>query len=463
MVAAPNGSGAGTMLSSQDYTIEDSLGNVVASGNFNLPAGGTYDIPLTALDPYDTYTFASDDYAGTLDLTHHCDRPNLTMSGLCVSPVEFTITNTGGKMLLPQAITVTGPSGNVTPSVSNFQLDAGDSITVSLPGADPYLEYTLTTSGFAAGETSHTQNCADPGLTVESLCAIPVTFTITNNGREMLQPQGFTITNSLGDVVITGDFTLAAGASQVVELTDLDPYDTYTFASDDYAGKLDLVHHCDRPVLQLGASCEPIAFIVTNTGGKMTGEHPFEVFDGQGSRVQMPFDTVQLDTNESKVIVLPTGIDPYGATMLFTEYGVQARLQNECPRPPEPAKDGEGVMEPTPAPGTGINGVWADQPVCGHNCPDFRLYHTDETGDWEIFRLDGADEETRTTDRRNISESQGEGVKDMAPSLSPNTRYVVFSSNRATEPGQPENWELYVAPSEGGDPDAVIPRMPSSA
>ena len=451
-----NGSGAGTMLSSQDYTIEDSLGNVVASGNFNLPAGGTYDIPLTALDPYDTYTFASDDYAGTLDLTHHCDRPNLTMSGLCVSPVEFTITNTGGKMLLPQAITVTGPSGNVTPSVSNFQLDAGDSITVSLPGADPYLEYTLTTSGFAAGETSHTQNCADPGLTVESLCAIPVTFTITNNGREMLQPQGFTITNSLGDVVITGDFTLAAGASQVVELTDLDPYDTYTFASDDYAGKLDLVHHCDRPVLQLGASCEPIAFIVTNTGGKMTGEHPFEVFDGQGSRVQMPFDTVQLDTNESKVIVLPTGIDPYGATMLFTEYGVQARLQNECPRPPEPAKDGEGVMEPTPAPGTGINGVWADQPVCGHNCPDFRLYHTDETGDWEIFRLDGADEETRTTDRRNISESQGEGVKDMAPSLSPNTRYVVFSSNRATEPGQPENWELYVAPSEGGDPDAVI-------
>jgi TolB protein len=450
-----NATGAGDMLSAEAFTITNSAGDTVASGTFQLDAGESLDIPLTGLDPYDTYTFNSDDFAGTLNFSHDCARPTLALDGLCVSPVEFTIINNGGDMLTPQTVSVVDANGDpVTPSMSSFQLDAGEEITISLPNVDPYQEYTLTTSGFAAGETQHTQNCADPGLAIDSLCAIPVTFTVTNNGREMLQPQAYTIVNSAGETVLSGEFTLGAGESEVIELTDLDPYDTYTFNSDDYAGTLNLVHDCERPVLTVNASCEPAAFTVMNTGGDMTGEHPFTVVDGTGNVVRTRPETVQLMGGESITIYLPGGADPYGARIFFEEYGVEAELQNECPRPP--VESTSVTMQPTVVPGNGIDGVWADQPVCGHNCPDFRLYHTNETGDWEIFRLDGADAETRTSDRRNISESRGEGVKDMAPSLSPNTRYVVFTSNRATQPGQPENWELYVAPSEGGDPDAVI-------
>lgn len=114
--------------------------------------------------------------------------------------------------------------------------------------------------------------------------------------------------------------------------------------------------------------------------------------------------------------------------------------------PGVPSVPGVPGTEPTPEIGT---------PVCRTGCPNFRLYHTDETGDWEIFRLDSADPLTRTTSRVNLSLGEGPGINDMAPSLSPNNEWIAFTSNRATQPGQPENWEIYVAPTSGGNPAAV--------
>jgi TolB protein len=92
---------------------------------------------------------------------------------------------------------------------------------------------------------------------------------------------------------------------------------------------------------------------------------------------------------------------------------------------------------------------WADVPTCGHNCPIFQVYHTDEVGGWEIFRLDGADERTRTTTRENLSLGLDPDVENLAPSLSPDNNWIVFQSNRDG------NWELYVAPTSGENPDAV--------
>jgi hypothetical protein len=96
------------------------------------------------------------------------------------------------------------------------------------------------------------------------------------------------------------------------------------------------------------------------------------------------------------------------------------------------------------SPGSGINLTG-----CGRACPPFRVYHTDEAGGWEIFRLDGADEITRTSIHENLSMALDPDTRSIAPSLSPYNEWIVFSSDRDG------NWELYVAPTTDGDADDV--------
>ena len=82
---------------------------------------------------------------------------------------------------------------------------------------------------------------------------------------------------------------------------------------------------------------------------------------------------------------------------------------------------------------------WVPVPACQRSCVDWTLYNTNQTGDWEIFRLGNL------SDRPSISPnlSQGKGADDMAPTRSPNAEWIVFSSNRDG------NWELYAAPTDG--------------
>ncbi len=66
-------------------------------------------------------------------------------------------------------------------------------------------------------------------------------------------------------------------------------------------------------------------------------------------------------------------------------------------------------------------------------CFDWFLYHTDQSGDWEIFR---------STDRPdhafNLTGGVGERVYDVGPSLSPDRAEFTFASSRD------DNWEIYV-------------------
>ncbi|MBL8119000.1 MAG: carboxypeptidase regulatory-like domain-containing protein, partial [Anaerolineae bacterium] len=94
-----------------------------------------------------------------------------------------------------------------------------------------------------------------------------------------------------------------------------------------------------------------------------------------------------------------------------------------------------GYARPVLADGTG---TWVAPGVCARMCVDWTLYHTDQTGDWEIFRLDN-----RNGEMVSVNLSQGEDAEDMAPTRSPNAEWIVFSSNRDG------NWELYLAPTNG--------------
>ncbi len=92
------------------------------------------------------------------------------------------------------------------------------------------------------------------------------------------------------------------------------------------------------------------------------------------------------------------------------------------------------VPTPTKEPSSGLPIV-----ACQRSCVDWHLYHSNQTGDWEIFRLD--QQGNRSTISTNLS--QGKGSDDMAPTRSPNAQWIVFSSNRDG------NWELYLAPADG--------------
>ncbi len=80
---------------------------------------------------------------------------------------------------------------------------------------------------------------------------------------------------------------------------------------------------------------------------------------------------------------------------------------------------------------------WSPVEVGGATCPDWLVYHTNMTGDWEIFRLgelpDGA------TGDPNLSRGVGERVFDIMPGFSPDRAWITFVSNRDG------NWEIYIS------------------
>lgn len=234
---------------------------------------------------------------------------------------------------------------------------------------------------------------ATPTLTITPSCAADriATFIVENSGPAMTQPDQAIIQDRYGVVVLTTPFMLSSGQSQI--FTANDQSGTVTFSTVDNGANATV--NCPYPP--------------TNKGGN-------------GS-VSSTTD----DDNSTTISDSLTALETLTATAI------------------------DNIQADTVMAFAGLPDWSTGAPSCGRNCPTFRLYHTDETGDWEIFRLDGA--ANGISFKENLS--LGERVEDMAPSVSPNNMWMVFSSNRdATEEG-PDNWELYVAPVSGGNPEAV--------
>ena len=190
-----------------------------------------------------------------------------------------------------------------------------------------------------------------------------------------------------------------------------------------------------------GVCSNPPVFTITNTGAAMTQPHAYYILSGLNQTV-LASGGFQLGAGESAIVTLPEAIDVTDRVLFVThDYGITAEAMLICD---EGAANAPDHFTGSTGPNAGIN-----FPTCDRACPVFKVYHTDEVGGWEIFRLDGADEATRTSERTNLSLGLDPRFKSTAPSLSPDNAWVVFSSNRDG------NWELYVAPTSGGNPDAV--------
>ena len=459
------------MVVPQAFTVTSSTAGDVtpAPGTFQLAAGASTTITLTGLDPYAIYTFNTSGFAGMAANVRSCGSPNLTVTSACTSPIAFTVSNSGGApMLLPQTFTITDGSGaDVTPAPGAFQLDADASVTFTLAGLDPYAGYTFASSGFA-GALNLAQNCARPVLSAVSDCADPLAFTVSNSGGPMLEPQPYTVTNAGGQPLASGTLQIAAGGSQTITLTGISPYGGRTLTTNGFAGALNQTQTCAAPRLTVRGACYPAVFTVSNSGGPMLASQPFTLIQGDGADLTPASSAFSLAAGESLDIPVPASADMNrGVTFSTARFEATAALNLLCPsggsgdnttlggQPGQPAASaggpradglGAGVFELPPA----LRGAAVGGPVCGVSCPVWRVYHSDDTGDWEIFRL-GSPANNQT---QRINLSHGPNADDMSPSRSPDSRWIAFTSNRDSAAGQPENWEIYIA-STDGDPASV--------
>ena len=461
----------GDMVLAQVFTITSSTAGDVtpAPGTFQLAAGASTTITLTGLDPYASYTFNTSGFAGMAANVRSCGSPNLTVTSACASPIAFTLRNTGGaNMLQPQSYTVTNSAG-ATVRAGSFQLPADGVTTVTLDGLDPYAGYTFSSSGFA-GTLNMTQTCARPVLSAVSACADPLTFTVSNNGGAMLEPQPYTVADAGGQTLASGALQIAAGSSQTIALTGISPYGGRTLTTSGFAGTFNQTQTCAAPRLTVRGACYPAVFTVSNSGGPMLASQPFTLIQSDGANLTPASNTFSLAAGESWDIPVPASADMNrGVTFSTARFEATAALNLLCPSGSDDAAaaalGGGGGGQPAvsaagPRPdglGAGVfalpdalRGAPAGGPVCGVSCPLWRVYHSDDTGDWEIFRLDGAANDQ--TQRVNLS--HGPKADDMSPSRSPDSRWLAFTSNRDSVEGQPENWEIYIA-STDGDPSSV--------
>lgn len=452
----------------------------IAPTSVQLVGGGSTVITASGMNPYDVFTLSINDFNtnGVLvTATRNCVDPVLTVSNnTCATyPLTFTVNNTGGAMIIGQAYQITNSASAVVLS-GTLNIGSGGNQVITMTGINPYATYTITTTGFAGTFTagSAVNACVAPVLSAVSTCDYPATFTISNTGGgDMITSQTFTITHKDGTVlaVVPNTFDLNVGEDLVITLpATSDPYGLYTLTSTGFAGSVTNTQNCNLPVLTVTSSCLfPVQFLVRNVGGDMLVDHTYTITNALGFDLTPALGTFRLATNDVFLANVPVTDLSVTITFATNTYGIFNTTQVTCVSgggvTSNPVIDlGDEPLAPTITPITletvllnrlspDVLGLpaWSGVPTCGHGCPIFRLYHTNQSGDWDIWRLDGADMDTETSfhtnlterDSADVNEINAPDVTDLAPSLSPNNEWFVFSSNRDG------NWEIYVAPTDG--------------
>jgi Tol biopolymer transport system component len=387
-----------------------------------------------------------------VDLTTPVTPSNLAVSATCTTgPVgSFTVSNSGGTMTTPDKLTIRNAAGQVILVDDFFQLANGASRTYDIVGHGGTISLSSLDTSLAA-----TMNCPyPPQIEVTAVCeGQNVAFVIANLAGSMSGTQSYEIRDISGNLVGSGDFSLAQGAANVV-LNTIEPYGTYSFSSSGVVGTFNLTHACEKSTVPSYVEVEALCsmtdvgvFRITNIGSDMLSFQNVTVTNADGTTVSINHSMFKLNDGGHLDIEIDD-FDPYAVYTLTTsgEAGDHTVLHNCLGRS---FNSDTNFLE-----FYGLSSDVLDLPnwggvdVCGYGCVPWRVYHTNETGNWEIFRLDGADEVNEETFRLNLSQGVGEGVDDYAPSRSPNAEWIVFSSNRDG------NWEIYVAPTNG-DTDLI--------
>jgi Tol biopolymer transport system component len=105
--------------------------------------------------------------------------------------------------------------------------------------------------------------------------------------------------------------------------------------------------------------------------------------------------------------------------------------------------DYEGPCRTGTAPATAAGTAAATTaPVVGPaTCVGWIFYHSNRTGNLNIFRLDVTS--GTVSANVNVSQGTGRGVEDISPARSPDSTFAAFSSNRDG------HWEIYIGAADG--------------
>lgn len=132
---------------------------------------------------------------------------------------------------------------------------------------------------------------------------------------------------------------------------------------------------------------------------------------------------------------------PYSGPQFFQTSGIGE------PPPILPGEVDEPIYTPVPFPHIDLSygelgedlprGAFTPITVGAATCPDWLFYHSDEDGDWDVYRLQNSGQ------TNNVSNGNGSG--DINPGYSQDGQWVVFTSNRVDG----NNWELFIASADG--------------
>ena len=219
-------------------------------------------------------------------------------------------------------------------------------------------------------------------LQVNGVCTVPTyqaTFTVTNIGFDMSSPSAWRLYQN-GALINSGTMQLAAGASQQFNIPGV-------------PGTLRL--EVDLPAEQgTGAAQATVA----------------------GCVPPPPPPPPPSPTPPAPVCGETVTSGPGGFPLISMS--------------PENCQPAEAVRQP-----------WTPIQVGGGVCPDWLVYHTNQTGDWEVFRL--GELPGRPGAEPNLTQGVGPRVYDVAPSRSPDAAWIAFASNRDG------NWEIYIGSADG--------------
>ncbi|MBX3065056.1 MAG: PD40 domain-containing protein [Anaerolineae bacterium] len=455
-------------------------GNAIVSVHFATPQRPSVNLQATAtcitrptITPTAT-TPPTSTPRPTLTPTNTLVPPDVSVTAICSAQgvATFTITNNGGDMQTDGNYVVS--NGGTPVDSGTFRLNAGGSTQVVVNGQVGNL--TIAISGTGISATADT-NCAaptptptstntpvPPDVSVTAICSAQgvATFTITNNGGDMQTDGNYVVSNG-GTPVDSGTFRLNAGQS--VDVTVSGQVGILTIAVSGAGISATADTNCAMPSptptstpLTVAVAPQAICieggarFTIVNTSNDMPAPDTYTITNQDGVVVKQ--DTYQLKQNESITIDVPGAT----GTLTLTTAGTGVSISVTCNEPTvtptrtpvyvcgETTYDSHGfpIINPNPescqedsktptdwkpiTPGSGV-------------CPDWLLYHTDQTGDWEIFRL--GELPGKPNADANITKGVGANVSDVAPARSPDSEWVAFSSNRDG------NWEIYVVGADG--------------